>query len=301
MTQTALSPRTWFELTLLALLWGGSFLSNLVALDELGPLTIVALRVSLACAVLWAVVLFRGQHVPRGLRTWGAFAVMGLLNNAIPFSLYSWGQQFIPSGLTAIFNATTAIFGVLVAALVFADERLTARRALGVAIGFAGVLTAIGPAALLRLDLTSLAQLGAIAATFCYALAGAWARHFLKGVSPVMAATGMLTCSSVMMIPVSLWAEGPPPLVLHPATWAAVLYYALIATALAYLLYYRVLAAAGSGNLLLVTLMIPPVAIALGAWLRNETLPPQAYAGFALLALGLAVLDGRLLRRRQRV
>lgn len=301
MTQTALSPRTWFELTLLAVLWGGSFLSNLVALDELGPLTVVLLRVGIASVALWAVVLTRGHQIPRGLRIWGAFAVMGLLNNAIPFSLFSWGQQFIPSGLTAIFNATTAVFGVLVAAMVFADERLTARRALGVTIGFAGVLTAIGPAALLRLDLTSLAQLGAIAATFCYALAGAWARRFLQGTAPVMAATGMLTCATLMMAPVSLWAEGPPSIDLEPATWIAVLYYALIATALAYLLYYRVLAAAGSGNLLLVTLMIPPVAIALGTWVRGETIPPQAYAGFALLALGLAVLDGRILRRKQRV
>lgn len=301
MTHTALSPRTWFELTLLAVLWGGSFLSNLVALDELGPLTVVLLRVGIASVVLWAVVLTRGHQIPRSLRIWGAFAVMGLLNNAIPFSLFSWGQQFIPSGLTAIFNATTAVFGVLVAAMVFADERLTARRALGVTIGFAGVLTAIGPAALLRLDLTSRAQLGAIAATFCYALAGAWARRFLKGTAPVMAATGMLTCSTLMMAPVSLWAEGPPPVDLHPATWIAVLYYALIATALAYLLYYRVLAVAGSGNLLLVTLMIPPVAIVLGTWVRDETIPPQAYAGFALLALGLAVLDGRIWRRKQRV
>ncbi|WP_323768713.1 DMT family transporter [Antarctobacter sp.] len=301
MTQTSLSPRAWAELVLLSLIWGGSFLAIRTALDEIGPLTSVLFRTVIAAAVLWPVILLRGIPLPKGRRVWVGLFGMGLLNNAIPFSLMAWGQLHIPTGLTSILNATTAIFGVVVAAMVFADERLTRRKALGVGLGFAGVVTAIGPAALLTLDLTSTAQLAVIAGTFSYACAGAWARIRLSGLAPLAAAAGMLTCSAAIMLPLTLMTEGVPSLALAPATWGAILYYALIATALAYLLYYRVLAMAGSGNLLLVTLLIPPTAILLGALVRGEELHTGAYAGLALLALGLSVLDGRLYARMVRV
>ncbi|MBW4983388.1 DMT family transporter [Mameliella sp. CS4] len=297
MTQTSLSPRAWAELILLGLIWGGSFLAIRTALDEIGPLTSVLFRTGIAALVLWPVILWRGIALPSGWRTWRALLVMGVLNNVIPFTLMAWGQLHIPSGLTSILNATTAIFGVLVAAAVFADERLTTRKALGVTLGFAGVVTAIGPAALLNLDLTSTAQLAVIAGTLSYACAGAWARVHLRGLAPLAAAAGMLTSSTLVMAPLTLMTEGLPSLALSSATWIGILYYALIATALAYLLYYRVLAMAGAGNLMLVTLLIPPVAIALGALVRKEDLHPGAYAGLALLALGLTILDGRLYRR----
>ncbi|MGB0440358.1 MAG: DMT family transporter [Paracoccaceae bacterium] len=292
--QTDLSPRAWSALLLLGLIWGGSFLSIRMALDHMGPLTAVLHRTFWAMLVLWAVVVVRGVPLPRGRRIWVGFGVMGLLNNVIPFGLMSWGQLHIDSGLTSIFNATTAIFGVVLAAVFFADERLTARKALGVGLGFAGVALAIGPAALLQFDLTSLAQLAVVAGTLSYAVAGIWARTRLGGVAPVVAAAGMLTGSTAILIPLTLLVEGLPTLALPVQTWAAIAYYALIATALAYLLYYRVLAMAGSGNLMLVTLLIPPVAIVLGAVVRDERLSSQALGGFALLALGLIVLDGRL-------
>ncbi|MGP6088315.1 DMT family transporter [Antarctobacter jejuensis] len=296
MTQTSISPRAWAELILLGLIWGGSFLAIRTALDEIGPLTSVLFRTGIAALVLWPIVLLRGTAIPRTVRIWGALLGMGLLNNVIPFTLMAWGQLHIPSGLTSILNATTAIFGVLVAAAVFADERLTRRKALGVALGFAGVVTAIGPAALLSLDITSTAQLAVIAGTFSYACAGAWARKTLRGLPPITAAAGMLTTSTLVMLPLTLITEGVPTLALQPATWAGILYYALIATACAYLLYYRVLAMAGAGNLMLVTLIIPPVAIVLGAWVRAEDLHAGAFAGLCLLAVGLVVLDGRLAR-----
>ncbi|MEO0916462.1 MAG: DMT family transporter [Pseudomonadota bacterium] len=233
--------------------------------------------------------------VPVSPRLWGAFIVMGVLNNVLPFSLMAWGQLHIETGLTAILNAATAIWGVLVAALVFADERLTTRRLLGVLVGFVGVATAIGWASIAALDLRSLAQLAVIAGTVSYALAGSWARARLKEVPPLVCAAGMLTGSTAIMVPLATFIEGPLPLDLELRTWGAIAYYALAATAIAYLLYYRILAAAGAGNLLLVTLMIPPVAILLGAWARDEALGPGAYLGFALLAVGLLILDGRIL------
>ncbi len=293
-----MSGRAWAELLLLALIWGASFLAIRVALDEIGFVTVVAHRVFWAALVLWAVVAFRRLPVPRGARVWGAFFVMGLLNNVIPFSLMAWGQLHIESGLTSILNAATAIFGVLVAAAVFADERLTARRALGVSLGFVGVATAIGLEALARFDLRSLAQLAVLSGAMSYAFAGAWARATLGVLAPQVAAAGMLTASSLVAVPAAIWLEGWPETDLAPRTMAAVAYYVLAATALAYLLYYRVLAMAGSGNLLVCTLLIPPVAIVLGAAVLDEALQPQALLGFAILASGLIVLDGRLFSRR---
>tara|TARA_R110000764_G_scaffold52250_7_gene113921 strand:- start:5192 stop:6127 length:936 start_codon:yes stop_codon:yes gene_type:complete len=294
--QKSISGRAWAEMLLLGLIWGGSFLSIRVALDEIGPLTAVAHRTGWAMVVLWIVVLLRRIPVPRDPKVWGAFVVMGLLNNVIPFGLMAWGQLHIASGLTSIFNAATAIFGVVAAALFFADERITARRAIGVTLGFAGVATAIGLDSLHNFDLQSLAQLAVLGGAASYALAGVWARKHLGGLHPVLAAAGMLTGSSLITLPLAWQVEGPITLALAPDTLVAIAYYSIIATAGAYLLYYRILQMAGSGNLMVVTLLIPPVAITLGAWVRNETLGPQAYAGFALLALGLVVLDGRTWR-----
>ncbi len=247
---------------------------------------------------LWVVVLVWRFPVPRDARTWGAFLVMGLLNNIVPFALMAWGQLHIESGLTSILNAATAIFGVLVAATVFADERLTPRRMIGVTLGFLGVVTAIGWTNLTSFDLRSVAQLAILAGTFSYALAGAWARWRLSHLSPPMAATGMLTCATVMLVPATLLVDGAPSLTLQPSTWLAIGYYALIATAAAYLLYYRVLAMAGSGNLMLVTLLIPPIAIVLGAFVLEESLPPVAFVGLAILGLGLLILNGTVFPTR---
>lgn len=298
--QQHLSPRAWAELFLLAMIWGGSFLSIRLALDGAGVFTTVAIRVGGAALVLWAYVALRGLKVPPGAGVWGKFLVMGLLNNALPFTLITWGELRIPSGLAAILNAATAILGVLVAAAVFRDERLTARKGLGVAIGFAGVATVIGLDALEGFDLTSLAQLAVLGAAVSYAFSAAYARHALKGLTPQVAAAGMLTGSSAIMIPLALLAEGVPSFSYAPEVWAGLLYLAVAATACAYLLYYRVLGMAGAGNVSLVTLLVAPIAILLGALILGEALQPTSYAGFALLALGLLVIDGRLFRRLRR-
>ena len=294
--QKSLSPRAWAELLLLSFIWGASFLSIRVALDEVPVMTAVAHRVFWAALILWGYVWLKGIAIPRSPRIWGAFFVMGLLNNAIPFSLMAWGQLYIETGLTSIFNATTAIFGVVVAAMVFTDERLSWNRGLGVVIGFAGVVVAIGPANLMQFDIRSMAQVAVLLGTLSYAFAGAWARSTLSHLPPQIAAAGMLTGSSMIMVPLAFYMDGPPQLALQSDTWLAIAYFAIIATAGAYLLYYRVLSMAGSGNLMLCTLLIVPVAITLGALILGEALAPRALAGFAVLALGLLILDGRMLR-----
>lgn len=294
--QKTLSSRAWMELLLLAAIWGASFAAIRIALDELGPLTVVAHRVGWAMLALWAVVWWRRLPLPRDARVWFAFLMMGLLNNAIPFGLMAWGQLHIASGLTAILNAATAIFGVLMAALFFADERLTPRKVMGVTLGFAGVATAIGLENLRNFDLRVLAQLAVIAGTVSYALASVWGRKRLSDQPPLVAAAGMLTGGTVILLPLAWAIEGPITVDLAPRTWGAIAYVGLISTALAYLLYYRVLAMAGSGNLMLVTLLVPPFAITLGAWLLEETLYASAFAGFVLLVTGMIILDGRIWR-----
>ncbi|MFV1876916.1 DMT family transporter [Nioella sp.] len=300
MTSTNIPARAWADLILLSLIWGASFLSIRVALDEIGVFTLVAHRVVWAMLILWTYVALRRLAVPRDPRVWGAFLVMGILNNVIPFSLMAWGQLHIETGLTSIFNAATAVFAVPVAAACFADERMTPRRVVGVLVAFAGVAVAIGLDALHSFDIRSLAQLAVLAGTLSYAFASAWVRARLSHLKPQVAAAGMLTGSSLIMLPLALWLEGTPALPTHPQTFAAIGYFAVIGTALAYLLYYRIVQAAGSANAMLVTLMIPPVAIGLGAVVLGERLAPTAFAGFALLALGLLILDGRLWRALKR-
>lgn len=289
--QKTLSPRAWSELLLLGLIWGASFVAIRIALDTIPVMTSVLHRTFWAMLALWLVLWARGLDVPRNSRIWAAFFVMGLLNNAIPFSLMAWGQLYIDTGLTAILNAATAVFGVLVAAMFFKDERLTKPRLLGVALGFLGVSIAIGLGNFASFNLQSTAQLAILAGTISYAFAAAWARATLSGLSPQVAAAGMLTGSTVLILPIALMVDGVPSLNLPAETWFAIGYYAIIATAGAYLLYYRVLAMAGSGNLMLVTLVIPPIAILLGALLRDEALKPSAYLGFAVIAIGLLILN----------
>ena len=291
--QKSLSGRAWAEMLVLALIWGGSFLSIRIALDEISPLMSVAHRVTWAMLVLWGVVAMMRIPLPRNPRIWFAFLVMGLLNNVIPFVLMAWGQLHIESGLTSILNAFTAVFGVVMAALFFSDERLTPRKIIGVVLGFFGVAVAIGLENFKNFDLRSLAQLAVIGGTVAYAVAGVWARKNLVGMPPQLAAAGMLTGATVIMLPLVYFVEGLPTFDLQPRTLVAIGYYAVIATAAAYLLYYRVLAMAGSGNLMLVTLLVAPVAITLGAVVLGEKLSANAFVGFVILAFGLIILDGR--------
>lgn len=296
-SQTTMTARAWALLALLGLIWGGSFAATAVALTEVGFWSVVALRVTLAAAVLWGAVLALRLPLPRDPRQWANLFLLGLFGNALPFSLITWGQLSVPSGLAAILNASTAVFAVLLAALFFRDEALTVRKVAGVALGIAGVATAIGLSDLGSLDLSAMGQWALIAASLSYAVAGVLGRVALRGVAPQVAATGMLTGAALIMAPVALWQDGWPSTQHSGQVWLALAYSAVVATALAYLLYYRLLARAGAGNAALVTLLVAPVAIVVGAMLLRESLPPRAFGGFAILALGLLVLDGRLLTR----
>jgi drug/metabolite transporter (DMT)-like permease len=286
----------WGLLIVLSLLWGGSFFFSEVALAELRPFSLVLGRVSLAALALHLLVLATGQRMPASPRLWGQFAAMGLLNNLVPFSLIVWGQTQIASGLASILNATTPLWGVLLAHLLTRDERLTANRLGGVVLGLGGVVVLLGPDALRGLGLNLLAQLAVLGAALAYALAGIFGKRF-AGVPPLLTATGQITCSALLLAPLALvvdrpWERPLPGL----ATWGAVLGIALLSTAVAYVIYFRLLATAGATNLLLVTLLIPASALLLGTTLLGERLDPRQLGGMALIGAGLAAIDGRLPR-----
>ena len=281
-------------LLLLAVVWGGSFFFGEVALREVPPLTLTLHRVIWAVPILVLIVLFKGISVPRSPRIWGAYLVMGALNNAIPFSLLFWGQTQIESGLVSILNGTTALFVAVVAGLLLPDEALTARKVIGAGLCIAGVAFIMGPSALTNFNLSNLAQLAILGATLSYAFAGVWGKTALAGQLPLMNALGMLIGSTVLMIPIVLVFDGRPNLALSLGVWGALIGMAVLSTALAYFLYFAILVRAGAANLLLVTLLIPPVAIGLGAVFLDERIGIEAWIGFVIIGLGFAVTDGRL-------
>ena len=281
-------------LLLLAAVWGGSFFFGEVALREVPPLTLTLHRVIWAVPILVLIVLFKGISVPRSPRIWGAYLVMGALNNAIPFSLLFWGQTQIESGLVSILNGTTAMFAAVVAGLLLPDEALTVKKVIGAGLGIAGVAFIMGPSALTNFNLSNLAQLAILGATLSYAFAGVWGKTALAGQLPLMNALGMLIGSTVLMIPIVLVFDGRPNLALSLGVWGALIVMAVLSTALAYFLYFAILVRAGAANLLLVTLLIPPVAIGLGAVFLDERIGIEAWIGFVIIGLGFAVTDGRL-------
>ncbi|MHC4928996.1 MAG: DMT family transporter [Planctomycetota bacterium] len=279
----------------LATVWGGSFFFAEVALREVPPLTIALHRVFWAVPALFLVVLYRGLRIPRSIRAWSCYLVMGALNNAIPFSLIFWGQTNIGSGLASILNSTTAFFGVIVAGVLLVDERLTTNKIIGAMFGVFGVAAIMGLDARTSFDLRNLAQLAILGAALSYAFAGVWGKRFLSGYPPVMNAFGMLVGSTILMIPVAFISEGVPAVSLSAEVWASLIAVAILSTAVAYLFYFKILARAGSANLMLVTLLIPPIAVGLSVTILGETMGNEALFGFGLIAVGLLVTDGRLL------
>jgi drug/metabolite transporter (DMT)-like permease len=282
---------------MLSIIWGGSFFFIGVAVKGLPPFTIVALRVGIAAMALHLIILATGQRMPSHRQAWFAFLGMGVLNNLLPFCLIVWGQTRIASGLASILNATTPLFTVVAAHLLTDDEKMTANRLIGVLIGLAGVVVIIGPDVLKGLGSDVIAQLAVLGAAACYSLAGVFGRRFRRmGISPLMTATGQVSASTVMLIPLVVLSDRPWGLSVPGIDiWGAILGLALISTAFAYIIFFRVLASAGATNIMLVTFLIPVSAILLGVVFLGERIEIRHFAGMGLIGLGLAAIDGRVL------
>ncbi len=295
-TTPVMGAREWGMLMALAVLWGGSFFFFKVLVARLPPFTVVLGRVGLAAVILNLWLWLRGDVMPASPRLWAGFIGMDILNNVIPFSLIVFGETRISSGLASILNATTPIFTVLVAHMLTANEKLTWGKSVGVMVGFAGVAVLVGPGALAGIGREGMiGEVACLGAALSYAFAGIYGRRF-KGISPIKVATGQVTGSTLALIPVVALVDRPWTLPAPDATtWGALIGIALLCTVFAYILYFRILAAAGATNLLLVTLLIPVSAIVLGSLVLGEKLLVREFAGMALLVVGLAFIDGRVL------
>ncbi len=297
----AMTAALWGQLFLLGLLWGGSFFFVSVAVAEVPPLTLVLMRVAIAALALNLWLAARGGGLAAHANRFAAFLGLGLLNNAIPFSLMFAGQTAIGAGLASILNATTPIWTILIANALTADERLSWNKAAGVVLGLCGVAALIGPDALTGLGAPLWAQFALVGTAISYGFAAVFARRFKNLPAPVTA-TGQLTASTLIMLPVALIVDGSPSM-LAPSTsvLAAIVALGLLSTAFAYILYFRIIAAAGATNAALVTLLVPASAILLGAAFLGERLGAGDLAGMALIGLGLLVIDGRLVKQLRRV
>jgi drug/metabolite transporter (DMT)-like permease len=284
----------WARLLTLALIWGSSFLFYKLLGAELPPFTAVFGRLSLGVLGLIAILRLRGTKIALPRAEWGRFAMVGLLNCVIPFSLYFWAGQHVSSGTAAILNSTVPMWTALSAGLVFRIEGLTPRRFAGVAFGIAGVAALIGPQALFGQDL--LGEAACLLAALNLGCAGPYARR-IQGVRPAGMAVGSVGAAALMMLPVALIFDRPWTLPMPSGTaWIALFGIAFICTSLAYLVFFDLLARAGASNLSLVTLLVPITALVLGAVVLGERLSLAAGVGMALIFCGLAVNDGRVLR-----
>ncbi len=297
--QRAMSGSEWGLLLALSILWGGSFFFVGVVVKTLPPLTIVALRVSIAALALWATASLTGVSFARIRTAFPSLVVMAVLNNALPFSLLVWAQTRLPSGVAAILNAATPLLTMIAAHFLTTSEKMTAMKLFGGLLGFAGVAAMIGFDVFSGADGNLLAEFACLAAAAFYALASIFGRRFrAMGLKPIDVATGQLTGSSLVLLPLAGLIDMPWRLPFPSLTTiAALLAFAWLSTALAYVVYFRILSGAGATNVVLVTVLAPATTIVLGAVALGEHLAWRDFFGLALIALGLAFVDGRLPRR----
>jgi drug/metabolite transporter (DMT)-like permease len=298
--QKKMTTPAWLLLLAMGALWGISFVFSKIAVVEIEPMTLVFLRTALAALVLLAACHFYGVRMPTTLAAWRDYAILGFFSSSLAFSLIFWAQQFIDASLTAILVAATPFFTVLVAGLLLADERLSTQKVLGVAIGFVGVILVVGPRHLLGLGDDLIAELAVLLAAAAYAIASIWGRRF-AGEPPLATATGQVTASAIMMLPVALIFESP--LQMNMPSWpvvGAVVALAVFCTALTYLIFFRVLKMAGASNATLVGLVIPVFTMLFAIPILGETITLLKLAGMLVIAIGMMVLDGRPLAALRR-
>jgi len=296
MPNYTMNAAEWGMLILISVIWGASFFFIEVALREVGPFTLVLYRIGVAAVVVTSILYISGRHLPFDAASWRMYFALGALNNFIPFSLISWGQVRIDSGLASILNATTPMFSVIVAHFLAGEEQMTRNRIAGVLSGITGVALLVGPEALSGLSGNLLGQLAVLGAAFSYACGGSYARR-LSGMPVLVAMSGTLVAATIMIGCVVLIREFPPRVVLQPSTVGALLWLSVLGTAFAYLLYFRLIRTAGATNTLLVTLLVPVTAVVMGVSFLDEPVTRHALWGMLLIFLGLALVDGRLVGR----
>jgi len=285
--------KNFFWLLFLAALWGPSFLFIKVTVAEIPPFTLVAGRVGVAAAVLYLILRLQRRSLPRLGRVWGHFAVMGFFANALPFVLFSWGEQYIDSALAAILNGATPLFTMVLAHWLLADDRLTASKLAGVLLGFGGLLALIGPSLGGGMQTTTWGLLAIVVAAASYGVAIVYARRHLRRLPPLVGPTAQLLMATFYILPLALlfeqpWRQSIPswPVI---GSWLAL---ALFGTALAFVVYYHIMKQMSATFLSMVTYLVPLFGLLLGVVILDERLSWNAYLGCGLILLGVMVVNG---------
>lgn len=273
-------------LLLLAALWGASYSFIKLGVATIPPVTLIAARTLIAGTVLLVVIRWRGLVLPREAGAWRRFLFQACLNSVVPFTLIAWAERSIDAGLATILNATSPVMAFLLTAFVARGEAVTGRRLLGVVMGLAGTALVVGPEALVGLGDQLLAQLAVVAATVCYAGAAIFGRGF-KGMAPIVPAAGSLLCGGVVLLPVSLVLDRPWTLAPATESLLALLGLALFSTALAFVIYFRLVQTLGSVGVTAQAYLRVPIGVAIGVLLLGESMTGTAWAGLACVVIGV--------------
>jgi len=295
-----MSAVDWGLLGILSILWGGTFFFTSIAVGEFPPLTVVFLRAGIASLALFIYLWMRGITLPRNRQVWTAFLTMGFLNNVIPFSLFFWAQTTIPGGLASIANAATPVFSIAVAHVMLADEKFTVNKLVGVVLALTGVCFLFGEDISSGTSIATLGLVACLSAALCQGFSVVYGRRFnALGLSSSVSALGQLAGTTAIMLPIILLVDHPWTLSMPSmAAVGSIVGMAILSTALAYIIFFRLLATAGAVNASLVTLLIPVSAILLGTGFLGEVLATAHFIGLALISCGLLVIDGRAFRLR---
>ena len=292
-----MANKDWLLVSLLGLFWGSSFFFVEVLLKYLSPFMIVYLRVCIASIFLILFICIKSVKFQFTFNNFLNLSIMSLLNNIFPFLLITFGQQTTTGGLASILNANTSFVAIILASLFLPLERLNLSRVVGISIGILGVVIAVGYQNIFELKNDDLGKYLIIIATISYGFAGVWGKLRLQNFSPIIAATGMLTVSTIILTPYAIinHLEEIYSLNFYIVKYAFV--FAIICSVFAYFLYFKILESAGAGNLLICTIIIPPSSIFLNAFFLDQNITTNEYLGLIVIILGLIILDGRLFKK----
>lgn len=270
----------------LATLWGAAYTFIKLGVATIPPVTLIAARTLIAATVLLIVLRIRGLRLPRDAATWKRFFIQACLNTAVPFTLIAWAETTTDAGLAVILNSTTPVFAFLMTVLFIRHEPVSGRKMAGIAAGFSGIVLIVGVQALNGVGKELLAQLAVIAASVCYAGAVIFGKNF-RGLDPMMPAAGSLLCGAALLAPLSLIIDHPWTLSPSATSIFALLALSVFSTALAFVIYYRLIRTLGSVGTTSQAYLRVPIGVAIGVIFLGENLPPTAWIGLVLVVIGV--------------
>lgn len=273
----------------LATLWGSSYTFIKVGVETIPPVTLIAVRTLIAATILVSVIKLRGLSLPRDASTWRKFLFQACLNSVVPFTLIAWAEQSVDAGLATILNSTTPIFTFLLAVIVVRHEAVTARKIFGVVAGLAGVCLIIGTEALSGFGDQLPAQFAILLASMAYAGAAIFGRNF-KGLDPMMPAAGSMICGAIILIPVSLIVDRPWTLSPSAASIGALLGLSVFSTALAFVIFFRLMQTLGSVGTTAQAYLRVPIGVGIGVVFLGETVTQTAGIGLVCVIAGVAAM-----------